>query len=540
MGAIDPKTQWPFAALQIKNNAGVKTAQKVKNDHPADDQHLSTDVTPDYDNYKFEPLDSSPGSIRLLHILPETSPTGLVQCQLQRGTTDAPYRCMSYVWGPSGQERTILVNRKKFRCRTNLFHFLDSARLLPNIESQAFWVDAICINQDNLSERNEQVAQMGDIYRQATGVLAWFGLDGSTTDLFNHALQISARKRDRTSKTRVFSTEDFKNLTERCGAFWRNEYWSRAWITQEIFLAKSIRILARDTEIGLDEFEYVAQTFPSTRHVMHACLQRTFCAMDISKTDIYEATAAYQRSRAGNGPGLPHLLIKKYRASLRQIESVLESLECADAARMQETYMRSMSGQRKFHLEGSSVNLRWGLIHLFHALPFRYCVQPRDQIYSLRAIAKNGPQIRVDYGISDYEVLVGVCKVLADAKSLCICTLAYLRKLLKPIARLLQGEDRPIVMVTMSTTPSSTLEKACSWNAGITASPTVLSLGHGRKVEVAKFQVEQPNRREKWRAGMGVAHVRLDDMIRVMSQVEGYHGGICDQALKGSAGLEVH
>ena len=73
----------------------------------------------------------------------------------------------------------------------------------------------------------------------------------------------------------------------------------------------------------------------------------------------------------------------------------------------------------------------------------------------------------------------------------------------------------------------------------MTAGPTVLSLGHGRKVELAKFQFEQPNRREKWRAGMGVAHVRLDDMIRVMAHVERYKGGNCDQALKDSAGLEI-
>ncbi|KAK4608833.1 hypothetical protein CLAFUW4_14801 [Fulvia fulva] len=38
----------------------------------------------------------------------------------------------------------------------------------------SIWVDANCINQDNVTERNEQVGQMGRIYR-STKVLIYLG-----------------------------------------------------------------------------------------------------------------------------------------------------------------------------------------------------------------------------------------------------------------------------------------------------------------------------------------------------------------------------
>jgi hypothetical protein len=39
------------------------------------------------------------------------------------------------------------------------------------------WADAICINQSDINERNTQVKLMGEIYRTATRVHVWLGLD---------------------------------------------------------------------------------------------------------------------------------------------------------------------------------------------------------------------------------------------------------------------------------------------------------------------------------------------------------------------------
>ncbi|KAK0641891.1 heterokaryon incompatibility protein-domain-containing protein [Cercophora newfieldiana] len=44
------------------------------------------------------------------------------------------------------------------------------------------WVDALCINQADIPERNKQVKRMAQIYRRARKVVAWLGPESSTSD----------------------------------------------------------------------------------------------------------------------------------------------------------------------------------------------------------------------------------------------------------------------------------------------------------------------------------------------------------------------
>ena len=45
----------------------------------------------------------------------------------------------------------------------NLFHALKYLR--HEAISRTFWIDAICVNQEDLDERGKQVQRMADIYR---------------------------------------------------------------------------------------------------------------------------------------------------------------------------------------------------------------------------------------------------------------------------------------------------------------------------------------------------------------------------------------
>jgi heterokaryon incompatibility protein (HET) len=44
-----------------------------------------------------------------------------------------------------------------------------------------FWVDAICINQEDSRERSQQVKLMAAIYRSALSVCAWLGEEDEHT-----------------------------------------------------------------------------------------------------------------------------------------------------------------------------------------------------------------------------------------------------------------------------------------------------------------------------------------------------------------------
>jgi hypothetical protein len=50
-------------------------------------------------------------------------------------------------------------------------------------KSRALWIDAICVNQQDLQERSQQVKRMAEIYSKATRVIAWLGPATETTTI---------------------------------------------------------------------------------------------------------------------------------------------------------------------------------------------------------------------------------------------------------------------------------------------------------------------------------------------------------------------
>lgn len=87
--------------------------------------------------------------------------------------TRPEFEALSYVWGRPSDVRPILLNGQLVKVGANLE--LGLRRLRSTTETRALWADAICVNQRNVQERNEQVALMRDIYFQCKRVLIWLG-----------------------------------------------------------------------------------------------------------------------------------------------------------------------------------------------------------------------------------------------------------------------------------------------------------------------------------------------------------------------------
>jgi len=140
----------------------------------------------EYDVEKFTydtvPLDPSMDSIRLLTLLPAQD-GGAIRCRLTTVTfAQRPkYEALSYRWGSTSQQnnRVILVNGRSLTVGKNLFHALKNLRHEKTSE-RTLWVDAVCINQSDLNERNDQVAMMSWIYSRAQTVLVWLGIEQVT------------------------------------------------------------------------------------------------------------------------------------------------------------------------------------------------------------------------------------------------------------------------------------------------------------------------------------------------------------------------
>ncbi|GAP92954.1 putative heterokaryon incompatibility protein [Rosellinia necatrix] len=136
------------------------------------------------------PLDSDRFEIRLLNIQPGAFDDP-VKCNFHYthltgdDSPHSPFDGLSYCWGSSSDAAYILLdpeydsgfgrswNGHEFPVGRNVETAL--RRLRSDTKPLSIWVDAICINQDDLNERSGQVKIMRMIYSQATTVHIWLG-----------------------------------------------------------------------------------------------------------------------------------------------------------------------------------------------------------------------------------------------------------------------------------------------------------------------------------------------------------------------------
>jgi hypothetical protein len=181
--------------------------------------------------YEHGPLDRTTDSFRLIKVLPKRTQDGLLQISLWHdNVSSVSYRCLSYRWGDQAQRHTVLINGLSFSVGENLYDFLEEAQSWSESLS-ALWIDSICINQQCVQERGHQVQHMGSIYVNAKEVLIWLG----RKTLFARSLcdWIQAEN----------WTECPDSLRQQWDEIRFNPYWCRAWIVQEVLLARSIMVI---------------------------------------------------------------------------------------------------------------------------------------------------------------------------------------------------------------------------------------------------------------------------------------------------------
>lgn len=209
-------------------------------------------------SYPGPELDTEQSQIRLLTVLAGTRDEPLL-CKLQTVNVaeGREYEALSYAWGTPTMPHSISVNGKAFCVGDNLFQALMHLRLSDT--NRVLWVDAICINQSNISERNHQVRQMAEIYSRATRVVAWLGLSTVSSQLamgFLREMYLGGSfVRQELKLDRRW--EDVNKLCQR-------EYWKRLWIIQEICLAATVTVMCGSDKIP---WAYIAGVRKDRLHV---------------------------------------------------------------------------------------------------------------------------------------------------------------------------------------------------------------------------------------------------------------------------------
>lgn len=130
------------------------------------------DHWPQYHEYKS--LDISKREIRLLKMFKQKSNNLLNFEFLHQSLNDKPkYSALSYCWGILAGYQTILINETAVQIRETLYHFLNCLWL--RFGSIVIWLDVLCINQQDIMERNMQVTIMASIFQSAENVFSWLG-----------------------------------------------------------------------------------------------------------------------------------------------------------------------------------------------------------------------------------------------------------------------------------------------------------------------------------------------------------------------------
>jgi hypothetical protein len=123
------------------------------------------------------PLLLDPLTIRLLIVLPNPDKYSLIECHLCSDSlhNKPKYTALAYAWGTSHYNYGIIVNGQSFYVRDNLFAALRELRDAE--EPRVFWIDAICIDMENITERSSQVRLMTEVYGSAKQVYVWLGAE---------------------------------------------------------------------------------------------------------------------------------------------------------------------------------------------------------------------------------------------------------------------------------------------------------------------------------------------------------------------------
>ena len=177
--------------------------------------------------------------IRLVLLLPGLDHEKLSCRLITVSLNEVPrYWALSYAWGDPNVRECISLNGHDFTITTNLRAALWHLRLATR--TRTIWIDAICINQNDISERNQQVQIMPDIYSNADSVLIWLGEPSENSGVAMHILEDCS---DRFVDHEIFKCK--RHSPKADAALWQpvtdlfqRPYWSRGWIVQEIVLAK--------------------------------------------------------------------------------------------------------------------------------------------------------------------------------------------------------------------------------------------------------------------------------------------------------------
>lgn len=345
-----------------------------ESDSSVEDEHSSF-ISQTKRTHEYRPLKQN--EFRLLVLNPGL-PDEPIECFLEHYLVSQSkrYEALSYVWGDAKESSFIQVDGCSFKVSKNLRDFLHVFR--TNNTCPMLWIDAVCINQTDLPERNAQIRLMKRIYEGADQIVIWVGPEIAATKLAMVQMEIlwrdvwyprlvehngstqsavSAITADEVAKVLGDKKED--GTFELSGEVWsavldilKRPWWSRIWVYQE---ATAPARDGRFIHCGPHEIDFIV-VLVANKIVRHLILGDSSLIKDHSSV------------------GLTGVFMDVYSAL-----------------------------RRDYHQKGTSNFLR--MADLLPTLRGFAATNPRDKLYALIPTSLDGAELLdVDYSLSVEEV----------------------------------------------------------------------------------------------------------------------------------------
>jgi hypothetical protein len=190
---------------------------------------------------QYLPLEKS--ELRLFVLLPGSDTdivSGHIEHSLLGYKSSKPYEALSYVWGDIRDSTSILVDGRTISVTKSLEMALRHLRY-PD-QPRTLWIDYVCINQEDIVERSQQVARMGLIYEFADSVLIWLGPATLNSQVGMEILRYFANEK-RPQSCPVWQTYPRSLVYQGLQDIMTRSWFERMWVVQEVGRSKQAVLL---------------------------------------------------------------------------------------------------------------------------------------------------------------------------------------------------------------------------------------------------------------------------------------------------------
>jgi hypothetical protein len=211
--------------------------------------------------YEYQPLRDR--EIRLLRVS-GLFPLKRVQVSVEHVFlgTHRSYEAISYTWGDQTLPRQeILING----CSLSIPHGAYNAIIgrASFFRTRTLWLDAVCIDQDDDSEKCRQLPMMREIYRLASRVIVWLGQAKSSSDAILAVMNLFYTAQEHKGPDLYAqymdprSRQNWRGLVELLNHQW----FHRSWIIQEVTVPSEVHVVYGGHYISFDVLISVISLF---------------------------------------------------------------------------------------------------------------------------------------------------------------------------------------------------------------------------------------------------------------------------------------